>query len=197
LATLLIALPLTAAMAADHLEAPALMGQGDVDLADLYAFQSPTNPNNSVLILTVNPFAGQISGTGFSDTASYAFMIDNDGDAIADVTYNTRFSADVGGNQALTMTRTEGNNPSTLYASGITGQDIFAGQSMLRADLFDDPFFFDQAGFVATLQSGTLSFTGADAFAGTNASAIIIEVPLAAASAGSTTINLWATTGRI
>ena len=49
------------ALAADHLDAPVLRapGQGGRDINDVYAFQSPTNPANSVLVMTVNPFAGR------------------------------------------------------------------------------------------------------------------------------------------
>jgi hypothetical protein len=46
-----------AARAADHLDAPGLTPPGgsvQTDITDLYAFQSPTNPANSVLVLNVN-----------------------------------------------------------------------------------------------------------------------------------------------
>ncbi len=46
------------AHSADHLDAPILTGRGDLDVNDVYAFQSPTNANNTVLIMTVNPFCG-------------------------------------------------------------------------------------------------------------------------------------------
>lgn len=184
---LVLSAPIASLHAADHLEAPGVMGRGDVDLNDLYAFQSPTNPNNSVLILTVNPFAGQISGTDFSSSSSYQFLIDNDGDAVADITYSTTFGASGGGVQTLTTTRTAGG-PAATYASGQTGQDIVtASGGILRAGQFDDPFFFDLNGF----RNG-FNFTGDDAFAGANVSAIVLELP--SAELGGPNIGVWATT---
>ena len=62
------------AMASDHLDAPSLQGNGQVDINDLYAFRSPTNANNTVLILTVNPGAGALSPTNFAENTSYQFQ---------------------------------------------------------------------------------------------------------------------------
>ena len=184
---MLVAGPVALVGAADHLEAPGVMGRGDVDLNDIYLFQSPTNPDNSVLTLTVNPFAGQISGTDFNDAATYQFLIDNDGDAVADITYSTTFSAPVAGVQSLTTTR-EAGGTTTSYAMGQTGQNITtADTGTLRADLFDDPFFFDLNGFV-----NGFNFPGDDAFAGANVSAIVLELP--SAELGGPAIGLWAAT---
>ena len=50
----------TPARAADHLDAPGLTPPGgsvQTDVTDLYAFQSPTNPDNTVLVLNVNGVA--------------------------------------------------------------------------------------------------------------------------------------------
>src|SRR5712691_12333888 len=47
----------SAARAADHLDAPGLMPPGgsvQSDITDLYAFQSPSNPADTVLVLNVN-----------------------------------------------------------------------------------------------------------------------------------------------
>ena len=171
--------------AADHLDAPLLQasGAGERDINDLYAFQSPSNPNNTVLILTVNPFAGQVSGTEFGSTVDYQFQIDNDGDAQADITYSTTFSPSAGGVQTLTTTRN-----ATSYATGSTETDITTGVGgTIRAGIFDDPFFFDLVGF----QNG-FSFTGNDAFAGANVSAIVLEVP--SSELGGPNIGVWART---
>ena len=191
--TVVLGAPLVSTQAADHLEAPALVGRGDVDLNDLYVFQSPGNANNSVLALTVNPFAGSISGSEFSSTASYEFVIDNDGDSLADVIFSTTFAAASGGVQALTTTRTEGLT-TTPYAMGLTGQNITTadngtGAGLLRADLFDDPFFFDLTGF----QNG-FAFTGTDAFAGANVSAIVLELPSSELEGLGNDIGVWART---
>lgn len=182
----------TSLFAADHLDAPGVMGQPQADINDLYAFQSPNNPDNTVLILTVNPFAGSTGPTGgmspttFSPTVNYDFLIDNDGDAVADVAYTTTFSNTAGG-QALTTSRTA-NGTTVNYASGGVGSGVTtSGGGTIQAGTFDDPFFFDFAGF-----NDGLNFTGTDSFAGANVSAIVLEIP--SAELGANNVGIYATT---
>lgn len=179
------------ARAADHLDAPSLSGAGQVDINDLYAFQSPSNPDNSVLIMTVNPLAGVLSPTTFDPSTSYAFSIDNNGDAVADLTYTAEFAAPSGGSQAYTITRDAGGS-STAYP-GATGTTSASGGVMSTAGVFDDPFFFDLAGFTATL-GGTGTFTGDDFFAGADVSAIVLEVPSSDLVGMDANIAVWAST---
>ena len=71
---------------------------------------------------------------------------------------------------------------------GDTGEDVdLRGGGTLRADLFEDPFFFDLNGFRNGLQ-----FTGDDFFAGLNVTAIVVEVP--SDLFGSDNIGVWCTT---
>ena len=182
------------APAADHLDAPMLrvQGQGGRDLNDVYAFQSPTNPANSVLVMTVNPFAervnpfGTISARTFDPAVEYQFQIDNNGDAVADVTYAATFTPPVGGVQTLSATRN-----GAPIATGNTGTGIsVAGGGKLQASLFEDPFFFDLVGF-----NNGLNFTGNDTFAGANISAIVLEVPSTQLQNGANpNIGVWART---
>lgn len=169
--------------AADHLDAPNVRGDGQVDLNDLYAFQSPSNANNTVLIMTVNPAAGVFSPTTFGTDVTYTFNIDNTGDAVADLSYSTTFAAPIGGTQAFTLT-----GPST--ATGTTGlTSATSSGGMVTAGLFDDPFFFDLNGF-----NDSFNFTGDDFFAGLNVSAIVLEIP--STELGAQNIGVWATTER-
>jgi len=162
--------------AADHQEAPALIGRGQLDLNDLYVFQAPGNAANSVLILTVNPFAAVSSPTTFGTAASgiaYEFNIDTNGDATPDVTYATTFTG-AGPTQTFAVTRN-----GTSVANGTTGSiSSVTGGGSVTAGLFDDPFFFDLAGF----RNG-FNFTGANAFGAANISAIVLEVPSSALGA--------------
>jgi len=157
--------------AADHLDAPSLEGNGHLDLNDLYAFQSPTDPNNTVLILTLNPFAGVVSGTEFGEAnVDYEFLIDNNGDAVTDITYGATFFANPSGGQNYVVTRNEAS-----LGFGATGEALsLSGGGMAQAGMFDDPFFFDLAGF-----NDGLNFTGDDTLAGADVSAIILELPSA------------------
>lgn len=168
--------------AADHLDAPSLEGNGQADVNDLYAFQSPDNPENTVLILTVNPFAGVASPTTFGTDLDYEIQIDNTGDAIADITYRANF-ADTAQGQNLTLT-----SGMTTLASGATGQTVPVNNGgMVQAGLFDDPFFFDLTGF-----NDGFNFTGTDTLAGANVSAIVLEIP--SAQLGGPNIGVWGRT---
>ena len=172
------------ARAADHLDAPSLTGNGQRDINDVYAFQSPTNPNNAVFVVTVNPFAGQLSPSTFGENVVYDLLIDNNGDAQPDVTYSTTFSAPTSGRrQDLVMTRN-----GAAYASGSSVENVTTSTGgTLRADVFDDPFFFDLAGF----RNG-LNFTGANFFEGADVGAIVLEVPRS--ELGSDTVGVYART---
>ncbi|BAM03926.1 DUF4331 family protein [Phycisphaera mikurensis] len=176
-------LPAGAALAADHLDAPSVAANGQADINDLYAFQSPTNADNTVLILTVNPAAGVLSPTTFGDDVRYDILIDSDGDALADASYSTSFFTREDGRQDFTVTR-----GGEAYASGTTGArstSVSGGQ--VTAGLFEDPFFFDLDGF-----NDGFAFTGDDFFAGLDVSAIVLEVP--SAELGAVQVGLYAET---
>ena len=180
-----LAVPATGAFASDHLEAPGVAGNGQIDIADLYAFQSPANADNTVLILTVNPGAGALSPTTFGTNVSYDILVDNDGDAVPDVSFVTLF-ADTADGQSFTTTRTEGDSTTTVI-SGATGGSIVNGDTQISTGLFDDPFFFDFDGF-----NDGLNFTGEDFFAGLDVSAIVLEIP--SSELGADNVGLYART---
>ncbi|WP_253161293.1 DUF4331 family protein [Stieleria tagensis] len=154
--------------AADHLDSPSVQNDGRLDINDIYAFQSPQNADNVVLIATVNPAAGVFSPTDFSANGNYEFNIDQNGDAVADLSYVFTFNRTRRGRQSYLVRRN-----GSVYASGQTGQTVTtSGGAKIHAALFEDPFFFDLQGF----QNG-FQFTGDDFFAGLNVSAIVLEIP--------------------
>jgi len=177
--------------ASDHLDAPLVKQDGRTDINDVYAFQSPNNSDNVVLALTVNPGAGVISGTSFDKQASYSFDIDTNGDAIADKNIDVGFGPVQGnGRQRLTLT-----GPG-IGAKGYVGETIAVetgrkprAVGVVRAGVFDDPFFFDLAAFrngLAFCPGGV----GTDFFLGLNTSAIIVEVPKSVLTGGSSNIGV-------
>lgn len=169
---------------ADHLDAPNVQGNGNVDINDLYAFQSPTNPDNSVLILTVNPGAGALSPRTFGTDVTYEFAIDNTGDAVEDVVYSANF-ADIVGGQSVTITRN-----GVPYGAGTTGTAFTNGTgSQIATGVYDDPFFFDFNGF-----NDGLNFTGDDFFAGLDTSAIVLELPSSELNGADSNIGVWGRT---
>ena len=92
--------PAGAARASSHREAPLIAEDPAADATDLYAFRSPTNETNVTVSGALNIIANywplEEPGGGpnwprFSDGVLYEIKIDNDGDAIEDITYQFRF----------------------------------------------------------------------------------------------------------
>jgi hypothetical protein len=82
------------ASASSHREAPAIAEDQYVDNTDVYAFLSPNNPGNLVIVADYVPLLLPASGPNFykfSDHARYEVHIDNDGDAIPDLAYRWTF----------------------------------------------------------------------------------------------------------
>ncbi len=157
-------------VAADHRDSPSARTNGSVDLNDLYVFQSPQRPENVVMILTVNPFAGVLSPTVFNTRAVYEFNVDTNADFVPNFVFRVYFSAARGGSQRFIVVQANGKP----LVSGQTGKttSIRTG-GFVTAGLFDDPFFFDLDGF-----NNNFTFTtGNNAFAAANNSAIVLEVP--------------------
>jgi len=179
--------------AADHLDAPGLMPPGGdtrLDINDVYAFRSPSNASNSVLIMTVDPLAGVLNDGTFRSGAAYDFKIDSNGDAKEDMTYRVEFGApNASLAQSVTLRAMPAGGSSAVRATGMTGAAIpVTGGGTLQAGMFDDPFFFDLSGFLS------LDFCtpGSNFFAGLNVSAIVLEVP--SSTLGASDIGVWART---
>src|SRR6185295_4826747 len=95
--------------ASSHREAPLISQDPLADNTDLYAFVSPANPDRVTFIADFIPFEAPYGGPNFfkfDDNELYEIMIDNNGDAVEDITYQFRF-------------QTEVRNPNTfLYNTG-------------------------------------------------------------------------------
>jgi hypothetical protein len=186
----LVAVP---ANAADHLDAPGLTPPGGdtrLDITDVYAFQSPSNPDNTVLVMGINPLAGVLNDGTFHPDASYEFNIDSNGDAREDLIYKVNFSAADGSlQQGVTLRRIPAGGSKSVIARGHTGETISLphGGSLI-AGVFDDPFFFDLNAFLNV----DFCHPGTNFFQGLNISAIVLEVP--SSSLGSSNVGVWART---
>src|ERR1700684_1132468 len=80
-----------------HREAPEIAKDPVADSTDLYAFVSPDMANTVTLIANYIPLEGPAAGPNFyefGDDVLYAIHIDNDGDGIADVTYQFIFRSE-------------------------------------------------------------------------------------------------------
>src|SRR5215468_3376540 len=69
-----------------------------LDLCDLYAFQSPTDKNRTVIILNANPNADALH-----PDAIYRVNIDNDGDYLTDIAFSYVFSKPQNGRQTVDL----------------------------------------------------------------------------------------------
>lgn len=200
--------------AADHLDAPGLTPPGgDVrtDITDVYAFRAKSG--RTVLVLNVNgltkagkqaSFASSAPSVKRTERVTYNLRVDNNGDARADVVLGIGFGRpDARGVQSVVVTR----NSKTLVrgrTSAFGDVRVNRGSGVTAfAGMRDDPFFFDLNGFLNILSKEPgESFLGCksprkDAFAGTNVSSIVLELPAQLLTRrGSSSIGVWATTDR-
>ncbi len=133
----ILAAAIAPAAASSHREAPLISADPVADNTDVYAFVSPDKPDTVTLMANFIPFEEPAGGPNFyrfGDDVLYRINVDNDGDAVPDVTYDFRFTTTVGnGNtflyttgavttprdpdqnvvQNYTVTRTEGGSSQT------------------------------------------------------------------------------------
>jgi hypothetical protein len=77
-----------------HREAPEISKDPVADNTDVYTFVSPDRPDTITLIANYIPLEGPAGGPNFfefGDDVLYQIHIDNDGDAVDDITYQFRF----------------------------------------------------------------------------------------------------------
>jgi len=74
------------------------LGDQRLDLCDLYAFQSPTDPSRTVIILNANPTADALH-----PDAIYRLNIDNDEDCLTNIAISYVFSPPQNGVQTVNV----------------------------------------------------------------------------------------------
>ena len=226
-AVVLLALAVGVSPAADHRDSPNLTlipfnsnpELRALDLNDVYLFRSPSNPNNTVMMLTVNPLLTPGETVFFSSLGSYEFVINNGSDTSLlrpEITFRCNFTAPrADGRQEIRVTRVNHiTNRSEVIARGQTGANIAVrGGGQVRADVFDDPFFFDFNGFRAFDADGAgpglpRAFNDGNQFdffgdvdglgsgtSGFNTGIVVLEVPSNTLTGGGTNvITLWSRT---
>ena len=195
LAALWLAVIPSVALAADHADAPGAKADHAADIADVYAWHD-TAARRLTVAFTFDglrpPVPGQV-GT-FDNRALYTLHLDRNGDQQSDADIDVRFARAANGTRLVIVEGLPGAAPALV---GPVEQVLRRGDARVYAGLRDDPFFFDLEGFRQTLMTGTLSFNhNRDSFAGTNLTAVVLEMDLDAALAGGTALDLWVTTGR-
>ncbi|WP_431894557.1 DUF4331 family protein [Nonomuraea sp. bgisy101] len=171
-----------------HLSGPNLRppsGDARLDLTDVFAFESPTTPQSTVLIMNVNSFAfDPTHGPHPHPDAVYRLNIDNDGDARADVAFSFVFSAPRDGRQTVTVFHGTDDEARSWEAAGeevLTDVPVSFGPEpeiaetgwlRFSAGLRSDPFFADLDGIGKGFE-----WTGIDTMADKNVIGIVLEVP--------------------
>ena len=212
------------ATAADHRDAPNMIGDPQADLLDAFAFVNAAN-QRVVLAVTCCPFI--VPGTTQSFAGPevlYQFKIDNTGDFVEDVVVQVQFSKPAIGTPTVPPQQITVVGPAAVrgkkgrqtdkllrQSAGvnvITGNvnatlTNTAGDIRVFAGITDDPFFVDFIQVLRTIgvQGGTPPVPTVrqplDFFNGLNCETIVVEVPAALLkSADSNTIRVWATTSR-
>jgi hypothetical protein len=201
-------------IAADHNDSTLLTGAAD-DITDVYAFQSPANTNNLVLVCnTKGLLSPAVTGsTSFDPNTMFEFNIDDNGDNVEDWVIQCAFK----GNKMVVygpLKPTATGTKSTLMTSAVKSEVLLttyvdskvgiihpttSGNNLkLFAGPRDDPFFFDLNQFKAILAGTATGFNnpGTDTFKGTNVMSIVVEFPKSLIPSKNTsapnTLNVWA-----
>ena len=198
--------------ASDHKDSALLAADHAADIADVYTFKSPVNPDNVVLVMTVSGFIppSEASTTFFDPNVLYQWKIDNSGDAVEDLVIQA-FVTGTGGHQVMHF-----RGPAAPAATGTTDRVVLGpetatvgvsngaapivasrGGMTVFAGVRDDPFFFDLVQFKKIIAGEATAFRnpGVDTFAGFNVLAIVAEVP--SSLLGGQKLGVWGTTSRV
>jgi hypothetical protein len=200
------------AMASDHRDSALLTANPAEDIADVYSFENPTNPDRVVLAMTVSGFIppSENATTFFDPQVLYEIKLDTNGDAVEDQVIQAFVTGSgpnqvmhfrgpvapiapgtsdrvVHGSETATVRVSHSADPIITQRNGIT---VFAG-------VRDDPFFFDLVQFKHVVAGEASSFNnpGADTFAGFNVLAIVIELPKSLL--GTSQLGVWGTTSKL
>ncbi len=176
-AVVLFGIPI-GALASSHREAPLISADPQADNTDLYAFVSPDKPDTVTLVASYIPFeepAGGPNFNGFGDDVLYEVKVDNNGDAVEDISYQFRFTTTVKNpntflyntgpikslddanwnvRQFYTLTRAQGSNPVEVLGTGLPVPPVNIGPKSIP-----DYASLSNAA-VQTLPSGIKVFAG-------------------------------------
>lgn len=199
---LALMLPEKFAPAADHLDPPtrtdpALDKTPDTpaDIADVYVWYTVTK-----LIVAVT-FAGPQSPSlpaVYDRDVLYTLNIGN-GIPKSNPTFaiNFRFGADTSGSMPQYGVEVTGLPGVDGALVGPVETNLVKDGVIVRAGLFDDPFFFDSQGLKTSRSTGVLSFDkNRNFFVNENLTAVVFEIPRERVTNGSNPLGLWATSAR-
>src|ERR1700691_2366923 len=185
------------------------LGDQRLALCDLYAFQSPTDPTRTAIILNANPRADALH-----PDAIHRLNIDNDGDLLTDIAISYVFSKPEGDKQTVSVFVAKG---AEARSAEVVGTKVIAdaevsfgpkpnivrsGATTFCAGARSDVFFFDFDGikalfdtsggrnFTAPHLGGKSPWTGVDSNTKANVFSTVIELPTSELGANSA-IRIW------
>ncbi len=186
------------------------LGDQRLDLCDLYAFQSPSDPTRTVIILNANP-----SADALHPDAIYRLAIDNNGDLLNDIAFSYVFSTPQNGKQTVNVFVAKGAEAQSVEAVGTkiisdaevsfgaTPNIVESGGYTFFAGARSDAFFFDYDGiknlfdtsggrkFTAPhMEGGKSPWTGKDSNTEANVFSIVMELPTSELGANPS-IRIW------
>lgn len=188
-----------ASNAADHFDPPLRTGTDtnttglDVaaDLADLYAFSDAANVY--LAIGFGGPSATNLPAF-YDPDVLYTINVSNAGSR-TDVEFpiEIRFGRD-GSNPGIQVCNLPGN---TVVQGPVETNLIAPNGIMVRAGLFDDPFFFVPQGLRESRSTGNIAFNNRrNRFGGLNSTFVVIGIPRALMNQGQP-LDIWTTSARI
>ncbi len=186
------------APAADHLDPPARTDPAvdprpDIaaDLADVYAF---FDADNIVFAVTFGGPAATNLPAPYDRDVLYTLHVSNDGNAgTTEFPIQIRFGFD-GNKPGVQVTGLPGN----VTIQGPVETDLQQDGIIVRAGLFDDPFFFDSQGLRESRQAGRILFNNQRSFFDSkNITAVIIQMPRSRVENGANRLHVWSDTARI
>src|SRR5271168_4334339 len=87
-----------AALQADHRDAPGVALDQKANITDFFAFVSYDDPTKVTFIMNVDPFLEPGNGPNyfpFDPGIQYSINIDNNNDALADITFQLQFTTEI------------------------------------------------------------------------------------------------------
>jgi hypothetical protein len=214
----------SSALAADHLDGPAVKTDASTDITDLYTFMDGTSV---AFVLNVNPLA--TLSAKFSTTAQYVIHTTSTDKFIGGATpkpVDIIATFDATGKIQLWVGTSEYVTGDPTQPDGLSS---FDGKVLVFANVRDDPFFFNLDGFQAaqaTVEAATGLTTDAagcpkldtatqmllakqlstdptgeggpakDFFAGKNVLSIILQIDKSLLTAGGPLVAAWASTNK-
>lgn len=194
----------------DHKDSPFTQANPQADIGDIFIFEG-RQTGGLTMVMTVNPLSGSgMDGTNapgeirLDPSLIYAFKLDTDGDARADIAFKLRATdpSEQGQTQQIALRRATG---AEARANGWQGNVIATGQTtalntplqvvrgkageLLFAGPRRDPFFFDFTGVQAPAELAIRQALGGGdnlpaepssilAFGKTDMTLIVLEVPM-------------------